>query len=244
MENCCPAEEERLRRRGRTFEDPEQFRHVDEIDPLPTSPTSHIADGGQLRVQVDGTPVTEEERREGFPHEETQLTTTIVSHESTITRMSTAGQPMTANGGNEEPERGTGSRENATSAMALRSDELEDNGQNLVGQDVVGIPTDHRGEEDTEKEFCPTKAMSAKAVVRARRQWALRRARRSEGPNEANQLELGGGAGVATGGAWTSYGVAERGITDGDGSVVRLLVSWHTLKPKQAEIELKRNNDN
>ncbi|CAM9825685.1 unnamed protein product, partial [Laminaria digitata] len=48
------------------------------------------------------------------------------------------------------------------------------------------------GQDDDADDFKPTVTMNPRAVVRERRQWALRRARRREGPNEANQLELGG----------------------------------------------------
>ena len=72
--------------------------------------------------------------------------------------------------------------------------------------------------------------------MRERRQWALRRARRREGPNEANQLELGGWSDdifgeIPVAGA-TGEGVdvnRERLDTAGGGgerSVVALLVSY------------------
>lgn len=66
----------------------------------------------------------------------------------------------------------------------------------------------------------PRAGMSAKTIVRARRQWALRRARRREGPNEANQLELGGGsaAGPGIGEAWVETVVKVATVAGKDGA--------------------------
>ncbi len=73
---------------------------------------------------------------------------------------------------------------------------------------------------DDEEEFMPRAGMSAKTVVRARRQWALRRARRREGPNEANQLELGGGSAVGSGigEAWVETVVKVATVAGKDGA--------------------------
>lgn len=90
----------------------------------------------------------------------------------------------------------------------------------------------NEGTTDDESEFRVDAAMSAKAVVRARRQWALRRARRSEGPNEANQLELGGGGeGISGQGVRTrdDYVTKSETIAVDGGSVVPLLVSQSGL---------------
>eukprot|EP00520_Triparma_pacifica_P008736 CAMPEP_0118651064 /NCGR_PEP_ID=MMETSP0785-20121206/10589_1 /TAXON_ID=91992 /ORGANISM="Bolidomonas pacifica, Strain CCMP 1866" /LENGTH=2593 /DNA_ID=CAMNT_0006543497 /DNA_START=44 /DNA_END=7822 /DNA_ORIENTATION=+ len=43
-----------------------------------------------------------------------------------------------------------------------------------------------------DEEFVPSPSMSLRAIIRERRQWALRKARRREGPNEENQIMLGG----------------------------------------------------
>lgn len=45
--------------------------------------------------------------------------------------------------------------------------------------------------EDEDAEFVPSPSASLRAIIRERRQWALRKARRREGPNEENQLLLG-----------------------------------------------------
>ena len=47
------------------------------------------------------------------------------------------------------------------------------------------------GEEGEGGEFAPSPSMSLRGIIRERRQWALRKARRREGPNEQNQLMLG-----------------------------------------------------
>ena len=39
--------------------------------------------------------------------------------------------------------------------------------------------------------YKPSTNMSLRSIIRERRQWALRNARRREGPNEDNQLALG-----------------------------------------------------
>ncbi|GMI11415.1 hypothetical protein TrLO_g5165 [Triparma laevis f. longispina] len=47
------------------------------------------------------------------------------------------------------------------------------------------------GEEEEGGEYAPSPNMSLRGIIRERRQWALRKARRREGPNEENQLMLG-----------------------------------------------------
>ena len=45
--------------------------------------------------------------------------------------------------------------------------------------------------EHADGEFKPSPSMSLRSIIRERRQWALRKARRREGPNEENQIMLG-----------------------------------------------------
>lgn len=84
-------------------------------------------------------------------------------------------------------------------------------------------PDDQHADEDPEEEeeFRPKATMSARGVVRARRQWALRRARRREGPNEANQLELGGGSPAEVGirEAWVGTAVEAAAVSSEVGGV-------------------------
>jgi len=56
------------------------------------------------------------------------------------------------------------------------------------------VETVEEGEDGVGRDgevFKPSGSLSLRAIIRERRQWALRKARRREGPNEANQLALG-----------------------------------------------------
>ena len=58
-------------------------------------------------------------------------------------------------------------------------------------EDKVATDGDEEGIDGEEGEFVPSPSMSLRAIIRERRQWALRKARRREGPNEENQIMLG-----------------------------------------------------
>ena len=179
VQSCCPAEEERLRRRGRQFDDPEEFRHADQMS-MPSSPsatTTAIATAPQERSSEDGIEATQ-------PLEET--------YSFSNTDDSTGGASFTEGGGSRPPLPDRDHHQgNAVDAEA--------GGREHRQQELHSLekpPGDQQADEqeEEEEEFRPKATMSARGVVRARRQWALRRARRREGPNEANQLELGGGS--------------------------------------------------
>ncbi|CAM9427687.1 unnamed protein product, partial [Choristocarpus tenellus] len=129
VERCCPAEEERLRLRGRTFEDPEQ--HIDQ----------HVC----LAPQDDP--------KQKWAMEEAEETSTVPPLDEPYL------QQRMKEGGSDKPE---GKAEKESSP------------------------------EDFVDDFQSEILLSAGDVVRARRQWALRRTRRKEGPNRANQKQLGG----------------------------------------------------
>lgn len=270
VEKHCPAEEERLRRRGRTFQDPEQFEHTDEIGPSlilqpqkqveNTDSTTSLVDASNLkedgsdpetnvarhRVQVspreDGTSggladvVDREARRDNLgagdigkrlglegdpvevPREQHGL-----QNENEDTEEHTEIWRLQGDSTSSDHVVAIDKRDQANGALQGREHGSEKEAE-------VAKEIQEQEEEETDEEFSPKAAMSARAVVRARRQWALRRARRHEGPNEANQLELGGGAGVV-GEAVPAGGVVDNG-KDGDmliegqgGNVVALLVS-------------------
>lgn len=210
IDSCCPAEEEQLRRRGRTFEHPEQFRHADEASPPPPPPSRRL-------LLDDGKPSQDSSAYDGAggilaEHDAPTIAVRTVSAAGT-THVREPEEVRTRDvNGEDEPEPVT----------LRRVDTGHQSADNVAGQaaETAHIRTarDEQHGENEEWDFRPTAAMSAKAVVRERRQWALRRARRSEGPNEANQLELGGGGVCVSGsGSFTT--------TIHDGGVVALLVS-------------------
>ncbi|CAM9414363.1 unnamed protein product [Discosporangium mesarthrocarpum] len=147
VERCCPAEEERLRRLGRTFEDSEQHsdKPVSFLVPPSVAPMSGQAD-------------------------------CVSRSESEAVGNGVGGQLSR----DKETERGDG-------ILTIDRDEGEKEGGAMVSGEGSG-----GGNQEEDDEFRPTESLRAGEVVRARRQWALRRARRKEGPNEANQRQLGG----------------------------------------------------
>ncbi|CAN0449105.1 unnamed protein product, partial [Pylaiella littoralis] len=63
VQSCCPAEEARLRERGRTFEDPEEFRHADQISmPLSSSGPSYTPREEQARSTPTRSQLLSEEQ--------------------------------------------------------------------------------------------------------------------------------------------------------------------------------------
>lgn len=213
MRSCCPAEEARLLKRGRTFEDPEEFRHADQLSaPLspsdPSSAPQKQASSNPINTQV----LSEEQGLETATQQQQLEARASFSKEdgddtgASITSISSSGK------GNETP---------PSSSPPPLPDHQDGQGHGGTELKPVVSPNEslfgggagerepyhqqQQEEEDEDEEFKPRLAMSAKSVVRQRRQWALRRARRREGPNEANQLELGGGSPAGTAGireAW------------------------------------------
>lgn len=237
MESCCPAEEERLRLRGRTFEDPEQFRHADETTLSLPPPSKSETD--KSPTALGGIVIAEP--RESFSREEAKTVTDDV--EASVISAGAAteqGTMETVSESHRTLKRVVDGENTADLGVLQCKSNTDEGGSDTIGQ--TSQRTEHGLEElgidqnevakDEESEFRPAAAMSAKAVVRARRQWALRRARRSEGPNEANQLELGGGrAGISGQEVWTGedHGTKKETIVVGDGRVVPLLVSQSVL---------------
>ncbi|GMI08806.1 hypothetical protein TrVE_jg6426 [Triparma verrucosa] len=71
--------------------------------------------------------------------------------------------------------------------IPAKEEELKKLGKTF--EDKVATEEGEEGEEGAN--YAPSPNMSLRGIIRERRQWALRRARRREGPNEENQLMLG-----------------------------------------------------
>lgn len=245
MESCCPAEEERLRRRGRTFEDPEEFRHVNQIASL----VSKQADPRNLCENQHGDNTGQQLPLQHLSYlgKEYTYATTGMKAISTSDREANSGRPSQGVGhietlidsdmrlnkdamNLENLQVGESSRRSPTNDT---QDQIHDETTQMKPQDKAEgkIQKEEKTDEE-ENEFKPTTVMSARAVVRERRQWALRRARRQEGPNETNQLELGGGPSEGSG-SWEAGNAGDSihgkeksvNVADGGGTVVALLVS-------------------
>ena len=218
VQSSCPAEEARLRRRGRQFDDPEEFRHADQVS-MPSSPS---AAAGAMETaseeQTDGSPANQLISREGDVEatqrqQEQPLEETLLLSKEDDGTFAEDGQPAPP-----PPDRHS-DQGNAAGAKAggrePRKQEMHSLEQPQDDQEA------DEEEEEEEEEFRPKATMSARAVVRARRQWALRRARRREGPNGANQLELGGGSPADAGSreAWVETVVKVAAVSSGSGAV-------------------------
>ncbi|CAM9647190.1 unnamed protein product, partial [Ectocarpus sp. 12 AP-2014] len=191
VQSCCPAEEARLLERGRTFDGPEEFRHADQIS-APPSPRPASVWHEQASRSPSSPPLLSKQRgpekaaKESFSH----------SIEDDLVNSSTV---------DESGQRASSSVDGQGRQLVTEATATPEAGRlGGVGEDENqghGNAEENEGErvEEEEEEFRPRAAMSARAVVRDRRQWALRRARRQEGPNEANQLELGGWSPAGTG---------------------------------------------
>lgn len=259
VQSCCPAEEARLRKKGRTFEDPEEFRHADQLSP-PPSPSGPSSSSDPQEEQASSTPnnknqlVIEEQALEATTQQQqpslgVRLLVSKEEHGEDAGAATTRTSIPFSSGERKEEAPPPSSRPPST-LLPDRQDHRGDGGaelkwllapnESLLGGGArEGEPCHHHqeeneeeeeDEEDEDEEFRPRTAMSARAVVRQRRQWALRRARRQEGPNEANQLELGGGSPAGTaaiGEAWVEtvvkVAVSGRGraeeVTKGGGEV-------------------------
>lgn len=225
---CCAAEEERLRRRDRTFEDPEEFRHPDEL-PAPTS-TLTLEDRSTM---VEGSPDSlQQSEQKPAPVGEMEV---LASDE--------AQAPVA--GGDRHDDCLLRSPEDAQSKSKIDLVPVYDPHQQINtslschASVEEKIPPRNQSPEEEEEEdtFKPMRGLTARALVCERRQWALRRVRRYEGPNEANQLELGGGSPPGVREAWPDASSARVDITCGGRSVVGLLVSLFQF----LECHFKRN---
>lgn len=205
METCCPAEEQRLRLRGRTFEDPEQFSHEDE-SALPSFSQSSRRDG------VDNPPSAPGEKNMGRSQGERDQDVETVTNDAEALSVSVPAETEQVEVGSTPSHSHHATSCSVEGGVSFQVDDASQRqGVDGIGSDKVeriaegtdgevgGMgrvkQTSADGEDYGASEFRPAAAMSAKAVVRARRQWALRRSKRFEGPNEANQLELGGAPG-------------------------------------------------
>lgn len=263
---CSAAEEERLRRRDRTFEDPEEFRHPDELPSLTSMLTLE-----DRSTMVEGSPdMPQQSKQNPAPVGEMEV---LASDE--------AQAPVTEEGGNGDslllsrntmvegspdmPQQSEKKPAPVGEMGVLASDEAQapvaeggrhddsllrstKDAQSKSKIDLVCVndprqqidtslscyasvedkgPPRNQSPEEKEKEdyFKPIKGLTARALVCERRQWALRRVRRYEGPNEANQYELGGGSPPSVKEAWPDASSARVNITCGGKSVVGLLVS-------------------
>lgn len=261
-----------MRRRGRTFQDPEKFEHADEIvSYLTLQPQNQIENTENITPLVDASNLKEDgsdpESSAARPLAQASLhedgtrdsAAEVVDREARHDTLGAGGVgkwiglegdpvevPRESNGFQTEEENteehiqtwmlqgDSRSRDHVVMIDGDRqADEaLQGRGNSNENEAEVRKEDPEQEEEETDEEFRPKAAMSARAVVRARRQWALRRARRHEGPNEANQLELGGGAGVTgEAGPAGGFGGVDNGkdgnrLIEGCGrNVVALLVS-------------------
>ncbi|CAM9262946.1 unnamed protein product, partial [Ectocarpus fasciculatus] len=216
VQSCCPAEEARLLERGRTFDGPEEFRHADQIS-APPSPSPASTWQEQPSRSPKSPPLLSKERgpekatKESF----SRSIEDEVADNSTVAESGQRSTPSVDGQG----------RQLVTEAMATpEAGLLGDVGEGEKKEQGSAEENEGEREKEEEEEFRPRAAMSARAVVRERRQWALRRARRQEGPNEANQLELGGWSPTGTGvpEAWVDTvvkvaGAGTRGAKGGGG---------------------------
>lgn len=227
MQSCCPAEEVRLRRRGRTFGDPEEFRHADELSAPPPASTAVITPQEHFSTSLDDETLSIEPRSETFNRHQ-QLSGDAFSNTEDGRGVCTA---SSVKGTLPPPDPQNRPRCDHPTAAVPPNAHLSGSGRSdhqpntqeghALGEGQHQVDEKKVREEQEEAEFRPKKAMSARTVVRERRQWALRRSRRLEGPNEANQLELGGGPPVGSGvpEAWvdTVVRVAGRGGVGSEG---------------------------
>ncbi|CAN0120353.1 unnamed protein product [Scytosiphon promiscuus] len=194
VQSCCPAEEARLRRRGQTFEDPEEFRHADQIS---TPPSHSLADIPQDRgsASPNDRPFSKESGREPpLPAPDPRNLHRGQDGTSALSPESSPPQGATGDGETDRQQKKT----------------LEKQPSHLVEEEKGrGVAANYE-EDGKEDEYQPRPGTSARTVVRERRQWALRRTRRLEGPNEANQLELGGGLPAVDGGKGASLDTVAR----------------------------------
>lgn len=217
MQSCCPAEEARLRRRERKFDDPEEFGHVDRVS-MPSSPSACTAATAtalqeQANGNLDNQFVCSETIQQQQPLEETPL---MLNADDGI------GASFAEQGGSTPPPDRQHRQGNVVDAKAGEHEPRQQEIHPLKQpQGDKQSDEEEEAEEGEEEEFRPTATMSARGVVRARRQWALRRARRREGPNEANQLELGGGSPAETGmrEAWVDTVVKKAAVSSRSGAV-------------------------
>lgn len=241
MESCCPNEEERLRLRGLTFEAPEQFRHSDQLSPRTSTENDLGTRSADEKVSAKMAQRPEYSINavdEIIASEDAQAPTTA-SKEKESEETDCCWRQAKSGSVDEVRGRLLYHSENTSLQTATSCERSEGRVLGEMDQTRDKQRTGRRqdgqsgmeGEDKETEEFRPTAMMSARAVVRERRQWALRRARRQEGPNEANQLQLGGGQ-HEIGEAWTAAadsstsGKEERkDAAEGGGSVVALLVS-------------------
>lgn len=199
VQSCCPAEEERLREKGREFDDPEEFRHIDEA-------LSSISN------QANNFPLLGNQSRKEMGEELRLL--------EQASRLDDGSCNVAV-----DPDASPAARRDEGGDYPGSGADLGETGDIAAwrpSRDKVAISASEGERDDC---FTPTMAMSARTVVRERRQWALRRARRQEGPNISNQLELGGGMSLADG-----YGAeGTKGQADIGGNVVALLVGRYVL---------------
>ncbi|CAM9386389.1 unnamed protein product, partial [Ectocarpus sp. 8 AP-2014] len=220
VQSCCPAEEARLLERGRAFDGPEEFRHADQIS-APPSPSPASAWHEQASRSPNSPPLLSKERGPEKVTKES-LSCSIEYDLADNSAVDESGQRASSSGDGQGGQLVTEATATATATAevgrlgGVGEDENQEHGSAEKNER-------ERGEEE-EQEFRPRAAMSARAVVRERRQWALRRARRQEGPNEANQLELGGWSPAGTGvpEAWVDTvvkvaGAGRRGAKGGGG---------------------------
>lgn len=226
---CCSAEEERLRRRDQTFEDPEEFRNPDEL-PAPTS-TSTLEDRSTM---VEGSP-------EAAQLQQSEQNPALVG-EMEVLVSDEAQAPVAVEDRHDDGLlRYPGDSQSKSNIDLIPvHDPHQQIDTSLLNLDPCRssveeerAPRDQsRQQEEKEDTFRPTRGLTARALVCERRQWALRRVRRHEGPNEANQLELGGGSpGVRE--AWPDASGARVSSTEnclGGRSVVGVLVSLFRLE--------------
>lgn len=218
MQSCCPAEEERLRRRGRQFDDPEQFRHADQAS-MPSSPAATVAIVTAPQEKVSGCSdnqlVSRKKDAEATQPQQEQL-----EERSSFSNADDSTGASIAEGGGFAPPL-LDQDHHQGSAVDEEAGEREP--RQHEAHSLEKPPGDQQTDEQEEEEevFRPKGTMSARGVVRARRQWALRRARRREGPNKANQLELGGGSPAETGirEAWVETVVKVAEVSSRSGAV-------------------------
>lgn len=200
-----------MRQKGKTFQDPEQFLHIDEM--LPPPPRRVV----RQRAEVGGSHSSESQR--DLQQKEVEKPSGTHMGGSAICAMSTSAEDGERDVEKNYPALLIGSEEKKTERLL----DTEHGEQDCQDPPRSPEKPDHSREEEVD--FCPKSAMSARSIVRARRQWALRRARRKEGPNEANQLELGGGI-IGSIETSTEPDMQHKRVSNGKTGAVPLLVSY------------------